>query len=77
MGWWCEVRGELTFLIAAPPWLLPSTSQQAASRVFLLPSWINRSVLAALVAANSKVPHAACSPTRMPVLGQQEGEPVQ
>ena len=27
MGWWCEVRGELTFLIAAPPWLLPSTSQ--------------------------------------------------
>ena len=29
MGWWCEVRGELTFLIAAPPWLLPSTSQQA------------------------------------------------
>ena len=31
MGWWCEVRGELTFLIAAPPWLLPSTSQRAAS----------------------------------------------
>ena len=29
MGWWCEVRGELTSLIAAPPWLLPSTSQQA------------------------------------------------
>ena len=73
MGWWCEVRWTYIPDCSAS---LAASLDIPASRV-VLPSWIILIVLAALVAANSKVPHAACSPTRMPVLGQQEGEPVQ
>ena len=57
MGWWCEVRGELTFLIAAPPWLLPSTSQQAGCSCRRQPA--ERGVVDA--AALSHPPHSLCS----------------